>query len=220
MSVLVSDLILQVRQRADMVNSNFCTDDEILGYLNQAHQDAYQAVVKASEGYFATSAPLTVTGETAALPDDCWKVLGIDHEYNSRTVTMRRFNFADRNQVKSLPGSWRIQGYSRFRYCLTANNVRFQPVPDAPFAATLWYVPYTPNLVAGGTLDFPVAQWDCYLIDTATAVCVAKEERDNRKWERDSEKAMAQLITNVQGRDESEPMTVVDVYRLNTLDDW
>jgi len=220
MSVLVSDLILEVRQRADMVNSQFCTDDEILGYLNQAHQDAYLAVVKASEAYFVTSAPLTVTGETAALPADCFKIVGIDHQYNSRTVSMRQFNFAERNQVKSLPGSWRVQGYSRYRYCIVGNNLLFQPAPEAPFTTTLWYVPYTANLVAGGNLDFPVAQWDCYLINSATADCVSKEERDASYWEKEAEGSMKQIIMTASARNESEPMTVVDVYRMNTLDDW
>jgi hypothetical protein len=222
MSVLVSDLILQVRQYADMVNSSFVTDSEILGMLNQAHQDAYLAVIKANEGYFVEDSSLAVTGETVSLPVTAFKIVGVDHEINGRTVTMRRFNFQERNQVKSLPGSWRMAGFSKYRYCITGNKIRFMPIPDCAFTATLYYIPFTPNLTLAGTLDYPVAQWDCYLINTAAAVCVAKEERDNTFWILESQKAMQQIVETVQNRDESEPMTCVDVYALNTVgnSDW
>lgn len=219
MAVLVSDLILQVRQYADMVNSQFVTDSEILGMLNQAHQDAYLAVIRANEGYFVESTPLVVTGETVALPATCFKIVGIDHSINDRTISMRRFNFQERNQVKSLPGSWRMAGFSKYRYTVTGNTLRFMPKPDGAFDITLYSIPFTPSLTLAGNLDFPLAQWDCYLINTAASICVAKEERDNGFWDKEASRAMQQIIESVQNRDESEPMTCVDVYRINSTND-
>ena len=220
MSVLIADLIAQVRQYADMEHSLFVSDPEIVQLLNQAHQDAYLAVVKANEGYFVEpTPPITVTGETVALPSTCFKIAGIDHIHNGRTTTMRRFNFQERNQVKSVPGSWRMAGFSKYRYTVTGNNLRFMPAPDGAFEIVIHQIPFTPTLTIGGTLEFPVAQWDCYLLNSAAAACVAKEERDPSFWMKEADRAMQLLIESVQNRDESEPMICVDIYALNSLND-
>lgn len=213
----VADLILQVRELCDHVNSAFVTDAEILRMLQGAHQDLYSQIVRLNESYFVISAALNINAETIALPTDCMKVNGIDLNINNRTVTLRRFNFSERNKYDS--ASFQCYAHtSNMRYNIINQSIRFMPKPNASYTGTIWYTPYPTALTIGGSVDFPVAHYDGYLINTAVVQVLAKEERSTSFWKNEADEAMKMALMNIPCLDQSEPDSVTDIYNMNTIE--
>jgi hypothetical protein len=161
---------------------------------------------------------ISINAELVSLPEDCFKVVGVDVQTSGRYITLHRFSFNDRNKVKSQPSQWRA-GQFNTKYCIQKNSLRFMPVPDSALTGKLYYIPYTPALTIDGDLELPLAQWDCYLINSAAATCVAKEQGDAQYWQREADGAMKQIVETVTHRITGEPDTVTDVYRQNSFSD-
>jgi hypothetical protein len=211
----VADLILQIREASDHVNSSFVTDPEIVRILNDAQQDVYNQIIRMNETYFVTSVALAINGETVALPNDVYKVNGIDLDNGNRTVSLRRFNFAERNKHKSSPAQF-FGNLSSMRYTIVNRTIRFMPRPNAAYSGVLWYTPYMPALVLGGDCDFPIAQFSNYLTATATAAILGKEERSTSFWKGEAESAMKTILMCIPALDQGEPNQIVDIYGMNS----
>jgi hypothetical protein len=77
----LDQLIEQTRLKANVTRSNFATDAEIIGYLNEARKQFRELVVAADDSYYQDTldfsigaAPLNVQ----ALPSTFWKLRGLD----------------------------------------------------------------------------------------------------------------------------------------------
>ena len=54
--VALNDLRLKARQRSDQVNSQFVTDSELDGYVNNSYSELYDIIVsRYDDDYFLTS---------------------------------------------------------------------------------------------------------------------------------------------------------------------
>lgn len=141
--VALNTLRDEARQRADLVNSNFVTDAELNGYLNDSWSELYDILVsKYQNDYFLTSTSITVTSGTStySLPSDFYKARGVDLNINNNQNTpLQRYTFADRTRDS-------LVRYARdVKYRIQANNIVFAPAPSNN-TATLWYVPHPRKL--------------------------------------------------------------------------
>ena len=102
--VLLSDMITQARQRADMVNSNFVSDSELTGYLNEANLELYDLLTtKFADEYFHTYDLITIgsASNIYALPKDFYKLKGVEiasDASNNRFITIVPYMFNERNR--------------------------------------------------------------------------------------------------------------------------
>ena len=153
--VALNTLRDEARQRADQVNSEFVTDAELNGYLNNSWSELYDILVsKYNDDYFLTSTLITVTSgtDTYSLPSDFYKARGVDLNINTNQNTpLQRYNFADRTRDS-------LVRYARdVKYRIQANNIVFAPSPSNN-TATLWYIPHprklqsvTPSAISRGS---------------------------------------------------------------------
>jgi hypothetical protein len=210
MTVTVGALISEARTKSDHVNSNFVTDAEIIGFLNEANSTLYDDVVLADESFFVTSAALTLSGDTAALPTDCYKLVGIDLASNGRTKTLRRTNFNMRNEAT--PGLTS----SNPKYYVVANSVKFVPAPSGG-PMTLWYIPtVTKFATIADVVPEPLAQWTRYMTEHAVVQILLKEESSATANIALRDSIRADINKIVVNRDFNEGQQVVDVYRINS----
>jgi hypothetical protein len=77
----LDELIEQTRQKANIQRSNFVTDTEIVGYLNEARKQLRELIITADDSYYQAS--LTFNASAApdnvqALPAQFWKLRGLD----------------------------------------------------------------------------------------------------------------------------------------------
>ena len=77
--VTLAQLITRSRRRADQENSEFCTDAEVVDYINDAVAELHEMMVNEYELYYLSSYTYTLPADNPkALPDSFWKALGCD----------------------------------------------------------------------------------------------------------------------------------------------
>ena len=191
------------REESDMESTTFISDSEFNSYINQSAFELYDLLVGSyGEEYYATNASFITDGtaEAYALPNGTnfsgalkfYKLIGVSYQVSTnRYITLKRFNFADRNRSFS------------------------NMIADSGKTIRLDYIPAMTTLDADGdTLD-GINGWDEYIIVDAARKAKSKEESStidlaNRKMELKS-----RIEGMAQARDAGSPATVVDSYNYN-----
>lgn len=168
--VTLLDLMIRVRQEADMVNSQFVSEPELATYVADSYKVLYNLLVGAySEDYYA-AVPVTLTTignqDKYALPDGTttftdgnnnvitpppfYKLLGVDYQLSPNNpqgyVTLKTFPFSERNRF-AVPNFASFWGFTNLRYRLIGNQIWFTPIPAAGQLIRLWYIPRPTNII-------------------------------------------------------------------------
>lgn len=162
-NVALGAVRVQAQQRADMLNSGFLTTVEWNQHISSSYKGLYDLLVTTyGENYFMAPAwnfSQSGTAQTFPLPDGFtvtdsisnqvaqpfYKNLGVDLSDNGTWVTLRRFEFIERN--KYMPGSvYNLVGYSNLRYKIMGTSIWFNLPPSNGQAFRVWYVPRPVNL--------------------------------------------------------------------------
>ncbi len=132
MATSLLQLRTRARQRADQVGSTFVTDSELTNLINLGLAELYDQVVSAFEDYFTISTTLTVvSGSTAPLPADFYKLRALDYNNNGSYTALREFAFNDRN-MNQISSSGFYRGYAvNRRYRIMGDNLLLQPEGQA-----------------------------------------------------------------------------------------
>lgn len=164
--VSLGSLRLQARQRADIENNNFISDAELNNYISQSYKELVDKLISAygNDYFFATNYQFVLTGSSSyLLPDGTpsfldannnqaqkfYKLLGVDLQYSASPtgwVTLRRYEFIDRNKYGFPNTAINWNGYSNLRYRLEGNSLYLVPAPTAGQSARIWYIPAPTSL--------------------------------------------------------------------------
>ena len=153
----LSQLRTASRQRADMVNSTFISDAELSSYINASYFELYDLLVqKYGNDYYMKEYSFQLQGNVSRydLPDDFFKLLGVDLEISSGPdgyVSLRPFTLAERNRYSTANVQTWI-GVTNLRYRLSGNKLWFTPSPQTGQTIRIWYVPRLAELVDEVTL--------------------------------------------------------------------
>lgn len=215
-TMTLAELRTATRQRADMVNSQFVSDIELNGYINQSYFELYDLLIqKYGDNYFVANPYQFVTdgqNNFFNLPGDFYKLLGVDLALGSTLdsfVTIRPFNFADRNRY-AVPNFQSFYGVTNLRYRLNANKLWLTPIPGQGQTIQLWYVPRLTTLAADADTCDGISGWTEYIIIDAAIKCLQKEESDVSVLMA-QKAAMIERINNAaENRDAANPATVAD----------
>jgi len=140
------ELRLATRQRADMVNSTFVTDQEFNSYINASYFELYDLLVqKYGNDYYMTQYSFSLVGNQSRydLPEDFFKLLGVDLQISAGPdgyVSLRPFTLAERNRYSTANVQTWI-GVTNLRYRLSANKLWFTPSPQTGQTIRIWYIP-------------------------------------------------------------------------------
>ena len=208
LTVTLSYLKEQVRARADQQNSLFINDTELLGYINGSASALYDMLVEAAEDYYVDKVVIPIVQGTNEydLPEDFYKVLGVDYYVNSKPVPMSRFNFRDRHLYNYLDARPEI-----VRYAIWGQQLVFKPMAPNIASVNLWYVPRITLLVNDAdTLD-GVNGWEEFIILDAAIKCMVKEESDPTVLVNQLNAVKDRIKTMSKDRDQGEPRTTTDI---------
>jgi hypothetical protein len=203
-NVTLLSLRTDVRDRADMKHSTFCTDTEINGYINSAIKELYDKLVEATEDYFITSDTIATDGttDTYALPADFYKMNGVDYSVNGIDQPMERFVFEDRHKY--------IYNTNIVRYRIINNNIVFKPVPSAQ-TITIWYTPVYTSLSNDNDTFDGINGWEDFVICDAAIKCLMKEESDVSVLMVEKQQIEERIEAMKKNRDQGRPDRVTDV---------
>lgn len=233
----LGSLRLAAQQRADRVNSQFVTLSEWNFFINQAAFELYDLLVTNYEDqYVAQPAYFTTNGTTYQfpLPDGVisftnmagqsyvappfYKLLGVDLGLNNAPngfVTVKKFNFIDRNQYVFPNTASTIYGVFNLQYRMLGNTIEFIPVPSASQPIRIWYIPRMPQLLQDTDILDGINGWSQYVIIRAAKYALDKEESDTSKLDAELLFLKQRIEETSSNRDAGQPDTVSDT-RSNT----
>ena len=193
---------LQAQQRADRVNSEFVTMTEWNTYINQSLFELYDLLIGAyDEDYFVASPAQFVTNgnqQLYPLPNGVlsftdlsnqsfvapalYKLLGVDlgvNNANNGWVSVKKFNFMDRNKYFYPNTAATIYGVFNLSYRILGNNLELIPTPSSNQPIRLWYIPRMTMLLKDtDTTTAGISGWIEYVIVDAAIKALQKEESD------------------------------------------
>ncbi len=221
----LATMTLQAQRRADMENTTFISASEWTGMVNASCQQLHEKLVEAYGNDYELAATFAITtdgtNDKYDLPTDFFKLLGVDLQLSasgasnaSGWVTLRRFNFSDRNKY-SAPSIQTVFGRTNMQYRLAGGKLWLTPLPAAGQPLRLWYAPrFTP--LSGPTDSFDgINGWEEWVVnDVAMKACVKEETSisDLQRLQAVQEDRLASIVEN---RDAGSPATTVDVYASN-----
>jgi hypothetical protein len=210
-----------------MVNSNFVTVQEWNDYINHSYTELYDILVQvyADQYYMATPFLFTTDNRSPGLypvPPDFYKLMGIDLGLGTNTpgsangwLTLKKFNFADRNRY--LFGNVPISflGLLGLRYRIEGQYIEFIPQPSSNQTLRLRYVPRPVTLLADSDILDGISGWDEYVIVDAAIKAMQKEESDVSILMARKEALLKRIEAAASNRDAGEPESVSDVRRFD-----
>ena len=124
-------------------------------YINFSLLELHGLLVNAFGGdYFVNNFTGSVapseTNLNPNLPDDCYKVMGVDLQVGyDKYITLTPFNFNERNRASSQNvQGYATQNYTTYRYRVLYNSIVITPRATGQVNMRIWYVPTPPKLVA------------------------------------------------------------------------
>lgn len=220
MTVTLQTLEIRVRQRADMEGSDFVSQEEVFGYINDSYKELYDLLVSKFEDYYLAD-PLEFTiasgSSSYTLPSDFYKIIGLDYKFGVEDYqTVFPFVFADRNRRRI---SDKLRGlYTTARYRILGNELRLVPADRAEGTYRIWYVPRASEKTLATDVIDGVNGWEEYIVVDAAIKCMQKEESDVSVLMAQKAALQKRIEDMAQNRDAGSSQRVTDV-TMNEFDD-
>lgn len=219
--VTLQQIMDRSRQRADMVNSGFVTDSELISWIN-AYKREYEDLLVRTFGadYSATSSTFSATANTenynlsALTAGTFYKLQGLDVTDTSSPTGWRdvkAFNFHERNQAAYSAQVLPIRTNGDVRYRVWGPNLTLRPVPTGTMTMKLWWTPQSVALSLTTDSFDDVNGWsELIVLDSAIAM-KDKEESDTSVLQNDRQRMVQRITEMASKRDAGDPQTIADV---------
>lgn len=215
----LSQLRTLIRQRADMENSTFVTDDEIVGYINQGIAELHDELISLYEDFYVSSAPIALPADSPMdLPNNFYKCLGVDLNSSGVTYRLKPFHFGERNSYSNPVFS--SAGAPSLFYGIQGDELKFMPDTTISGTGTLWYVPEPQQFALGSSedaveLNIKARQiaigYEEYIVLDGAIKCLIKEESDYSTLVALKEQQRQRIIGAAARRDAGEPFRIQDI---------
>jgi hypothetical protein len=210
----LTQLIADVRDRADIENSLHITDTQVTRYVNQSIAALHALIVEQDEDEFAEETILAVTAgtvQTSILAGGLspYKVLGVDVvDSNGASFQVRRFMVGERAELESQ----RSSAWFATRYRLRGlNAILFAPPFDRDVNVRVTYVEPSEDLVAPTDAYDGRDGWEEWVTVDAAIKCLDKEESDSSALVRERALIWDRISKQIAARDRAQPARVRDV---------
>lgn len=219
----LGELRLRAKQRADMENSNFIDVSEWNYYINQSYYELYDLLITAYEDYYiAPRLSITTTStDLYALPNGAnnsaapafYKLYGVDCGLSNSTsafVTLKKFDFIQRNRYVFPQITSSILGVFNMEYRVLGSNIKLIPSPGAGQTIGLWYFPKLTTLLQDTDVVDGISGWTEYVIVDAARKAMMKEESDTTFLIQEKMMLQKRIEESASNRDAGAPDTISD----------
>lgn len=212
----LAQLRAEVRDRADIENSQHITDAQINRYVNQSAAALHAMLVEACEDYFVTgegtTAPapaVSAAGEGSteiALQATFYKIVAVEAEINGWKTRLQRWVWQTHAALAEVS-----VGNAPHYYRIANNNYVIQPPLTTGTPVRTYYVPAFVDLVADADTYDGRDGWEEWVVLDAAIKCLLKEESDIRPFVAERDALLARIMQQMQTRDLGRPDRVQDV---------
>lgn len=221
MAVTLASLNEQVRERADMVNSNFVLDPELTVYINNSAKELYDILVSRFEDQFLYTDPSTFDTPTATITseadnwfsvsDNVYKLRGVDKQISGdRWITLTRFNFNERNTFLN-QGPRAYMGQTAVQYRLMDQKILILPKNSSVGTYRYWYIPKFVEMTDAIDLPASMDMWSEYIVVDSAIKCLTKEESDTSALQLAKQQLTQRIEAMASNRDAGMPDKVSNV---------
>lgn len=198
----------RIRQRTNKERSQFVTDTEINGLIEEAYAVMYNKLVNTNENYFISKSTVALVAGTEDydLPADFFKLRGVDIARNGFLYPMNQVAWDDRNKYR-VTSSYQSTPTD---YMFYGNKIRILPIPNAGYTASIYYIPAPPVYVSDITTIDGVAGFEKYIVYSVSAMIRAKEEKSTQDFENKAAVALQDMINAIAPRDFENAVTITD----------
>lgn len=220
----LTQLIADVRARADMEGDGHVTDAMITVWLNQGIADLWDMLVFSDpERHYVTDTISTTTGtESYVLPDDFYQMRGVDVEIQGRRYPIEPLQFQERLGPLT-DGDLAVFGAPVTRYQVRSSGIDgsgtrlyFDPDPGT-HTYRIHYV-QAPQLLASGTDELDgVAGWEDYPVEFARKLALERQEQDSSPAHAALEQLRGRIRKMASLRDAGGSPRIADVRGRNNL---
>jgi len=212
------NLVDDARSRSGYQNSNFVTDTEVLGWVNDSCKELYDLINAQEESVYTTPCafalpdPVLAAAYTAAslgtppanfaaLPDTCDRIQGLD--FNAPTgggvgaegqFAVHMFSFQNRNDHRWMK-------YKAVGRIAGKEIIMVIPFERAPGNYQLWYIPQFVPLGLADTLDNNMQKFEDFIAESAAIRILDKAKRDASALRAHRAELVARIQTMSQNRD-------------------
>lgn len=217
MTITLEELRTKARQRADLETSQYVTDEELNGLINDSIAELHDLLVGSygNDYYIETYTFNTVANQADyTLPADFYKLKGVDAKLTaSNWFSLRPFNFNERNRNEDY--AWGFLNGPTVRYRMVGENLRFSPVPDGVIQCRMWYIPLAEKLVADTDVLKDLNAYSEYVVIDAAIKMRVKEELDTVALDKQKMDMKKRIEDMAQNRDAEQPESISDIYAEN-----
>lgn len=217
MSMSLADIRNACKERADQQHSQFISDDEWNRYINASYNELYDLLVSRFVEYYTTEVEFDVTtGNTWPLPDDFYKMSGLDQESSGLTgkwATVYPFVFGERNRLSIKRRV--LLSKQAVNYRIVGNSLVLMPEEAAVGHYRFWYIPrFVPLASDSDPVDNVLDFQDYIIVDCCIKAC-AKEESDPSVFMQQKQELKARIEAMAANRDagNTEKITDNQIYR-------
>lgn len=220
MSITLLELKNQCRFRANMENSEFVTDAELITYINGSIAELHDILVQSYGNEYGVkkvtfnmvSGTESYSLDTLITAKDFYKLQGIDAKVNSQSwISLTPFNFNERNRTQN-SGIWERVGLTNLRYRIVGSDIMITPTPSSTIACRLWYTPVATKLVQDTDSLDDVNQYSEYVIIDAAIKMLQKEESDVSTLMAQKVALKRRIEEAAQNRDAGKSESISDIY--------
>lgn len=216
MTVTLSELKSRARQAADMENSTFIGDTELLRFINGSYQELYDLIIDTYEDYYVTSESFTLATADAgvrALSATFYKLRGLDYLQGGQYMTVMPYNWNDRNTYANTV-TW--PALSGLAYRLMGSNLRLEPYDNSDGTYRLWYVPTLTKLSADADVVDSIitrAGWEEFIVVDAARKMRQKEESSVDTLVTEKKALIQRIMAAAVNRDADQAFVISDSRR-------
>lgn len=215
----LGELRHRAQERADRVNSPFVTMPEWNFNINQAYYELYDLLTTVYEDYYVAPRLQFQTdgvsqkydlpnGKNYSGAPAFYKLYGVDLGLDSSTnawVTIKKFNFIERNRYVYPQITSTFLGVFNLRYRVIGNQIMFIPTPSGGQFIGLWYYPRLTTLLQDTDVMDGISGWDQYVIARAAKYALDKEESDTTKLDQEIMFLKGRIEESASNRDAGQP---------------
>jgi hypothetical protein len=201
----LTQIVAKIEQDLDLEEELFIPSNEMLGYINEAIDEAEAVIHTLYEDYFLTSASIALVAGTSIylLPSNIYanKIRNLVYSDGTTIFPIRRLRFNDQFEDAALINTF--SGTSFYRYFIinasAAAGMQIKLFPAAQETSatnvTIWYLRNANRLaVAADTCDIP--EFINFVYQYVKVRCYEKEGHPNTEAARNSLEQQRQLMVD------------------------
>ncbi len=213
----LANIRTECKQRTDLINSNFITDDEWNRMINKSAYALYDIIVAAYGNDYNLAPPyqFQTDGITQLypLPPDLFKLKALDVQISntqSGWLPVPKFNFSERNKFMT-PYQIFYGIRTNLHYRVRGNHLWLLPIAAAGQWLQAHFVPKMTRLVNDTDVMNGLSGWEEFVIADVCAKACTKREVDPSEFLNEMQLMNNRIQVIAEERDIGTPDTVADV---------